>query len=279
MKKVTYCLIVLFITLMVSAATLEAATVITSLPYTITAQGSYIINQNLKASWHGIKVQANNVTIDLNGYSISGNNTSGGYGIYMNGRSNVEIRNGTIRNFGSHGIYEESSSGNSHRVVNVRVMNNKGNGILLLGSNHMVKDCTTSNNGGSGIYTHVGCMISGNTVYDNGYEGISANSGSTVSGNTAYNNGRTGIYANSGSTIIGNTAYSNGGHGIYCNGGGVCTVKNNTVSYNQWNGISLNGNSLVDGNTAYENNQSGGLYYNIIPCETCVFGLNFQGLI
>jgi parallel beta-helix repeat protein len=258
MKKVTYCLIVLFITLMVSAATLEAATVITSLPYTITAQGSYIINQNLKASWHGIKVQANNVTIDLNGYSISGNNTSGGYGIYMNGRSNVEIRNGTIRNFGSHGIYEESSSGNSHRVVNVRVMNNKGNGILLLGSNHMVKDCTTSNNGGSGIYTHVGCMISGNTVYDNGYEGISANSGST---------------------IIGNTAYSNGGHGIYCNGGGVCTVKNNTVSYNQWNGISLNGNSLVDGNTAYENNQSGGLYYNIIPCETCVFGLNFQGLI
>jgi hypothetical protein len=146
MTKITYCLIVLFITLMVRAATLEAATVITSLPYNITTQGSYIINQNLKASWHGIKVQANNVTIDLNGYTISGNNTSSGHGVYMNGRRNVEIRNGTIRNFGSNGIYEESASGNSHRVINVRVMNNRGWGIYLEGSNHMVRDCTASSN-------------------------------------------------------------------------------------------------------------------------------------
>jgi hypothetical protein len=49
----------------------------------------------------------------------------------MSGRSNVEIRNGTIRNFGSTGIYEESNSGNSHRVINVRVMNNKGCGGFI----------------------------------------------------------------------------------------------------------------------------------------------------
>jgi parallel beta-helix repeat protein len=252
MKKVTYCLIALLITLMVSAATLEAATEITSLPYTITAQGSYIINQNLKASWHGIKVQANNVTIDLNGYSIYGINASGGHGIYMNGRSNVEIRNGTIRNFGGNGIYEESVTGNSHRVINVRVMNNKGYGIYLYGSNHIVKDCTVSNNENSGIGIH--------------------GSGSALTGNTAYANGGTGIDGGIGCTITGNTAYSNGGSGIYASFGS--TVKNNTTSYNQYYGIYLNVYILVDGNTALDNNQSGGSYTNISSCPTCTFGIN-----
>jgi parallel beta-helix repeat protein len=252
MKKITYCLMALFITLMVSATTLEAATEITKLPYTITAQGSYIINQNLKANWHGIKVQANNVTIDLNGYSISGNNTSGGYGVYMNGCSNVEIRNGTIRNFGSTGIYEEGSSGNSHRVINVRVMNNKGYGIDLYGSNHMVKDCTVSNNENSGI-----------GIYG---------SGSAITGNTAYANGGTGIDGGIGCTITGNTAYANGGSGIYASFGS--TVKNNTTYYNQYYGLYLNVYILVDGNTALDNNQSGGSYTNISPCGTCTFGVN-----
>ena len=209
MRKVTYCLMSLFITLILSAATVEAATVITSLPYTITTQGSYIINQNLTANWHGIKVQANNVTIDLNGYSIAGNNTSGGYGVYMNGCSNVEIRNGTIRNFGSHGIYEESSSGKSHRVINVRVVNNKGSGIYLNGSNHMVKDCTASNNGFDGIYAADGCAVSGNTAYSNGNNGISAGVACTVKNNTAYHNQYYGILLGGYNLVDGNTAYDN----------------------------------------------------------------------
>jgi parallel beta-helix repeat protein len=251
MKKVTYCLIVFFITLMVSATTLEAATVITSLPYTITTQGSYIINQNLKANWHGIKVQANNVTIDLNGYSISGNNASGGYGVYMNGCFNVEIRNGTVRNFGSSGIHEESSSAHSHRVINVRVINNKEDGIRLAGSNHMVKDCTVSGNGSYGIDVSLGCTVSGNTVYSNGDFGIYALHGSTVSGNTAYSNGGTGILAGQGST-----------------------VKNNTAYWNHYFGIYLFDYDLVDGNAAYANNQSGEIYTNMNSCGTCVFGNN-----
>jgi parallel beta-helix repeat protein len=272
MKKVTYCLMALFITLLIGVATLEAATVITSLPYTITTQGSYIINQNLKANWHGIKVQANNVTIDLNGYSISGNNTSGGYGVYMNGCSNVEIRNGTVRNFGGNGIYEEGDSGNSHRVINVRVMNNKGSGIYLNGNNHMVKDCTVSNNGYAGIYALSGSMISGSTAYGNGNQGIVAGPGSMISGNTAYGNGENGIYASSGSTVSGNTAYGNGFSGIEVYPGS--TVKNNTSYSNQHYGISLGGYNLVDGNTTYYNNQSGGAYTNMNSCGSCVLGDN-----
>jgi parallel beta-helix repeat protein len=274
MKKVTYCLIALFITLIVSVATLEAATEITSLPYTITTQGSYIISQNLKSGWHGIKVQANNVTIDLNGYTISGNNASGGYGIYMSGRSNVEIRNGTIRNFGSHGIYEDSYSGNSHRVINVRVMNNKGSGIRMVGDNYMVKDCNASNNGTVGIdlYSTKSSSISGNTAYGNGAYGINAGVGSTVSGNTAYKNGLGGFSAEQGSTVIGNTAHDNGYEGISVSVG--CTVKNNTAYWNGSYGIYLGGYNLVDGNTLYYNNRLGGPYTNMSSCPNCTFGIN-----
>jgi parallel beta-helix repeat protein len=273
MKKITCCLIVLCITLLVALATLEAATVITSLPYTITTQGSYIINQNLTANWNGIKVQANNVTIDLNGYSISGNNSSGGYGVYMNGRSNVEIRNGTIRNFGSHGIYEENeTSGRSHRVINVRVMNNKGSGILLNGNNYLVKDCTASNNNTHGIATGQNSNISGNTVYSNGGYGIRAYPGSTVIGNTVRGNGDLGIFAGHGSTVNSNTAYDNGWDGIGTDYG--CTVKNNTTYFNQQYGINPGSYNLVDGNTAYDNNQSGGSFTNISPCGSCTFGVN-----
>jgi parallel beta-helix repeat protein len=275
MKKVTYCLIVLFITLMVIASTLEAATEITSLPYNITAQGSYIINQNLKSGWNGIKVQANNVTIDLNGYSISGNNASGGYGIYMSGRSNVEIRNGTIRNFGSHGIYEDSYSGHSHRVINVRVMNNKGRGIYLLGGDYIVKDCTVSNNA-DGILVGNGSTVSGNTAYGNGNKpfgiGISVYSyGSTISGNTTYGNGSDGINVGNGCTVIGNTSYNNGGDGIFANYG--CTVKNNNAYGNQQYGIGINGYTIVDGNASYTNNLAGG-FANMSGCPTCTFGIN-----
>jgi parallel beta-helix repeat protein len=306
MKKVTYCLMALFITLMVSVATLEAATVITSLPYTITTQGYYVINQNLKANWHGIKVQANNVTIDLKGYSISGNNASGGYGVYMNGCTNVEIRNGTIRNFGSHGIYEESdTSGNSHRVINVRVVNNKGAGIFLAGStyianNYMIKDCTVSNNGHNGISVGFGSMVTGNTIHNNGSHGIVSAAGSMVTGNISSNNGGAGIIAASsgviahpGSTVNGNTTYGNGWNGIVAGYGSTVTgntssnnvydgivadvgstVKNNTVYGNREYGINLGGQNLVDGNTAYNSNQSGEGYTNISTCGDCVFGVN-----
>jgi len=207
MKKVTYCLMVLLITLIVSFATAEAATEITSLPRTITAQGSYIINKNLTSTSNGIVVKANNVTIDLNGYYIAGNNTGDYIGVYINGYSNMEIRNGTIRNFGSLGIY--GTLGNSYRVINVRVMNNKNHGILLYGNNHMVKDCTASNNNGYGIFVSFGSMIIGNTAYNNGRSGIYANSGCTVKNNTSSYNQWHGIVLVDYDLVDGNTAYDN----------------------------------------------------------------------
>lgn len=290
MKKVIYCLIVFCFTFLLSISFIDAATEITQMPYTITKSGSYIINKNFWTATNGIIVKANNVTIDLNGYTISGNKKGTYHGIYMNGRTNVEIRNGIVRNFGGNGIYEENVidiDAPSHRVVNVRAIGNGGNGIRLIGSGHLVKDCTASRNGGDGIHCW-GCILSGNIASYNSDSGIAAGDGSIVIGNTAiYNvgigisvadgvlvsnncvrkNGSHGIHTDGGGSIVGNAVQRNAANGINVEGG--CTVKNNTVDENGNYGIWLSGDSLVDGNTSISNTN-----HNISPCATCTFGLN-----
>ena len=72
------------------------------------------------AGSHGITINADNVTLDLMGFSLVGPGGTGLYdGIHMNGRTNVEVRNGTVRNFPQHGICECEShcSGKGHRVI------------------------------------------------------------------------------------------------------------------------------------------------------------------
>jgi hypothetical protein len=136
-------------------------TKITSLPYTITKAGFYYLGDSLNSTSDGIIVLTDDVTIDLMGFSLSGN--SGGKGISMSGRSNVEVRNGTMRYFAS-GIFEDSASSSRHRIINVRVENCTTNGISLIGNTHLVKGCTVSG-GTSGIHidtgTISGCQVQG----------------------------------------------------------------------------------------------------------------------
>ena len=215
MKKGMYYLTAVLTMVLVSAAMAEA-TVITSLPYTITKRGYYTINSNLKSARNGIVVNADNVTIDLKGYTISGSGTGNYFGIYMNGRSNVEIRNGTVRDF-VNGIYEDSADGNSHRVINVRVFATPDNAIYLKGSNNLIEGCTASFSAGWGISAGDGSLLIGNIASNNGQSGIGAGSGSTVKNNTAFNNQWYGIRLEGYSLIDGNTAYNNNQAGGYSN--------------------------------------------------------------
>ncbi len=185
-------------------------TKITSVPYTISNPGFYYFGKNLTYSGSGnaaITVNADNVTLDLMGFSLTKDGAlDSTYGIYLNGRTNVEIRNGTVCNFsGSTAILEASYSGKNHRVINVRVTNNS-NGIMLNGTNHFVNSCTAShNNSYIGIYASSGiitkCSASNNwqgivlyygaitecVVTDN-TRGIELRGPGNVLGNTVYNN-------------------------------------------------------------------------------------------
>ena len=82
---------------MASAGGKPVGTEITSLPTTISSSGFYYITKNLPcvAGSHGITITADDVTLDLMGFNMIG---PGGppdifAGIYMNGQSNVTIRN------------------------------------------------------------------------------------------------------------------------------------------------------------------------------------------
>ncbi len=84
---------------------------ISSLPYTITQGGSYYVTGNLSAGvWDGIVIEASDVSIDLNGYTLS---TDSGLGntdcSVAAGRTNVSVRDGGVRGFNV-GLYAAIAS-------------------------------------------------------------------------------------------------------------------------------------------------------------------------
>lgn len=254
------------------------------LPLTITKRGSFYLTQDVNftdTTHHAITVDCNDVTIDLMGYTITGPNSTNYSCIYMNGRKNIEVRNGTVRDF-YNGIYEASYSGRGHRVINIRAVSNPNIGIYLVSRGNLVKDCTAVENG-YGIYASIGSTVTGNTASYNSGNGIYAEY-STVTGNTAYYNSGYGIYAYYGSTVTGNTANLNKSSGIYashrCNvignecssngfggdGAGIFAFDNNRIEQNHvtYNdrGIDVDGtNNLIVKNSAYGNTTE----YNIAP--------------
>ena len=224
------------------------------LPLTINQSGSYYLTEDATAIGTAITVDVDNVTIDLMGYSLIGPGGGSTRGILITEQKNVEIRNGTIRQFG-YGIYENNALGAQHRVVDVRAVSNVITGINLIGFGHLVKDCTASENDAHGISVWAGCTVTGNTARDNGGIGIFVTTGCTVTGNTAYNNGGTGIQASNGCTVTGNTAKDNGAYGISTINVG-CTVTGNTAYNNEKTGIAAGTACTVTGNTLYLHNQS-----------------------
>ncbi len=254
------------------------------IPLTITDSGSYYFTGDLTypstEAGYAITVEANNVTIDLMGYSLVGPGAGQNYGIWIVGRHNVEIRNGTITNFGGYGIATAGFLDKGDRVINIRVVyNGKAGsyaGMYLFGKHHLIKDCTAigntaygifaadnsivagstaHSNQSSGIYTEKGCTVTGNAAYDNSNIGIIVGACCTVSSNSAYDNANSGLSAGYGSTVTGNAATDNSFSGIKV-GEGV-TVTGNTACMNGFHGIETNNGCTVTNNTAYGNQQHG----------------------
>lgn len=192
-------------------------TKISSLPYEITNPGFYYLTSDLTGAqgWNGINVNADNVTIDLMGFTITGNSQANGTGIQVNNRNNVEIRNGTLRGWQNGGIYDSSGEGVNYRVLNLRTI---GSGIIIVGSNHLVKGCTVSDNTWYGIDIGYG-TITGNVISNitsEGSSGIKIDSG-TVSDNVVRN--CTQGIRSMGGNVVGNSVLCNSGQtGIFVQG-------------------------------------------------------------
>jgi hypothetical protein len=87
-----------------AAAETTQCTAITSLPYSIDVPGVYCLTDDLTtsiSSGNAITINANSVTLDLNGHKLAGNAgaTSTATGILADTKRYVVIKNGTIRGF------------------------------------------------------------------------------------------------------------------------------------------------------------------------------------
>jgi parallel beta-helix repeat protein len=178
---------------------------ITSIPTTITTQGTWCLKQDLATaitSGMAINISADNVTIDCNDFKIGGLAAGAGTqaeGIYAAAVQNVTVRNCNIRGFAT-GIYLGHYGG--FVVEDNRLDSNTEYGMYVYGDGSVVRRNRVFDTGGSsvvssaspyGIATVYSVDVLDNTVSgvaatvgNNGYaHGISAqiNDGGSISGN------------------------------------------------------------------------------------------------
>ncbi len=265
---------------MKTLAQVEPRTPISSLPYTITESGSYYVTGNLSSTTNGIVIETSGVTVDLMGFSLTGDGGYGDYGIYVDGSTNavinrVAIKGGSISGF-FYGLYCEYM--NNSRIEQMVLSDNTDHGVYLYGrygqcNGNIISDCTISGNGDKGVYldgrngqcdgnTIADCTVSENGdygVYLNGYQGQC--DGNTIADSTISGNGDDGVFLDGyqgqcdGNTIADCTISGNDSYGVYLDGrNGQCdgnTIQDNRISKNTTKGIRL---FHADGNRVEANN-------------------------
>ncbi len=137
-------------------------TVIDLLPYTIVVPGNYILASDLTTTTGGITIKSDNVSIDLNGYSIQGETSPSTqyFGISSFGYNNITIQNGNIHGF-QYGIYlsdyvGQASSGDEltgggHIIDSVNISHSSFRGIRIEGQGNVVTNNTISYIGGADV--------------------------------------------------------------------------------------------------------------------------------
>ncbi len=199
------------------------------IPENIDWSASVKLAGSLESSGHGVVVRANDVTLDLMGFTLNGDRSSGDYGIFLDGATNsaiwnVVVRNGIVRNFncGFRAEYVQAC-----RFEHLIIATNSIWGIYLYGysgqcDGNTLADCTISGNSSFGI-----CL-------DGGYGGRC--DGNTLVNCTVSGNGSYGIclFGDSGqcdgNTVTGCTIRKNAGRGIYLSYADGNRVEGNHIS-------------------------------------------------
>jgi parallel beta-helix repeat protein len=237
--------------------------------FRITQPGSYYLTANItgQSGKHGIEITASGVTLDLNGFRLSGvPGTLDGVAVRAFDGQGITVRNGSIQNWGDCGVEFDDLGGHpasgvvsgidasqntrtgiltsSHATVEQCTANENGEDGIAVSTGSRVTDCRASFNGADGIGTNTSCVVIGSNASANGERGFTLGIGNTITGCTAYTNGFQGFSAQ-GSSFLNCTAHTNGDHGFSLFEGNslkACSAYRNTGS-----GFSASGsNSIVD---------------------------------
>jgi hypothetical protein len=187
-------------------------------PVTISVPGSYRLSGDLtvpNADTTAIRVTADNVNIDLNGFSIIGpvvctgipvtscSPTGTGIGVNADLQRDITVVNGSVRGMGSYGIV---LTGDGGYVEKVHVRWTGGSGIVVV--NGTVIGNTAYSNFNNGLDITAG-TVTGNIARYNHGSGIDSGGLTLISGNTALDNAVYGISTNCPANVVGNTAVGN----------------------------------------------------------------------
>jgi hypothetical protein len=238
--------------------------------YTISKPGHYYLTENLTKP---IRIESNEVTLDLRGYLIEYQAPIGGGGgaglIAIDSRSgntpyeNITVRNGHIRGSWSVGV----RLGATCRVHDLQVSYCQTYAIQC-GNGSTVEQCTVKaskpqNNpevpAGPGYWSGISCgdgaIIRGCTADSIAAIGIAGLQGSRISDCVAVNNLGCGIVANSSSTLSGCVAARNGATGIDVNT--QVTLLNCTAMGNFNEGFHIRGGCALSNCASRENREEG----------------------
>lgn len=167
-------------------------------PVVIDQPGSYYLGRDIQAlpGQDAITINANNVSLDLNGFTVRGNlEVMDGNGIVVNGE-NATIRNGQIRYLDGDGV---NCSSGSVTLINVDSTHNGGSGATCA---HMRVDggdfSHNTVNGLGGLYIAVDRV----TANENGANGVGMGADSRVAQSSFIGNTGFGIACPQGNALV-----------------------------------------------------------------------------
>lgn len=255
---------------------------ITKLPYTIKKAGRYSLSAPLTYSGTGraISIEADDVSLDLRGRALTGSAAvslaNESIGIHANGRKNISIRNGIVRNFARGILLDGSNATGGHLIENVEIRNSSFIALTVKGAGSVIRGNNIQSVGADGGYTPLnnwryGIQVLGDsvTVENNRIFEVYGVSSQTayglvvqgLSGQVVRNNVILGTPASRGSTNFNFAlwlhqcadAVVDGNHcvyysfGIYFNNCTNTLYRGNSVTGATSSKYSAPGSSLVDG--------------------------------
>ncbi|MFO0835571.1 MAG: right-handed parallel beta-helix repeat-containing protein [Phycisphaerales bacterium] len=205
--------------------------------FKITQPGSYYLTGNITGvpGKRGIEIASNDVTIDLNGFTLRGvTGALDGITSMLSDATGISVVNGVVRDWPLHGINIGSGPVFGGHVDAVCAESNGVDGIRV-GNQVAVTRCSSVNNG------------------DRGFAGATT---CTFSNCASRGNGSTGYYCTTSCTYGDCTAYLNGSHGFE-SAYDTAAYENCTSSYNNGDGFRLAAANAITGCSAGNNKGSG----------------------
>lgn len=206
---------------------------------------------------NGITVNADDVTIDLDGHALAGPGADSGNGIHQaNTLRNLSVLNGKAVYWKGQGMAGVYAHGKANLVSGVQAATNS-NGILV-GEGGTLANCSAFANTSVGLAARSGSTLGDCSASYNGYAGFDVNSGTILRHCSAYKNGYHGIYAESECLLEDCVTTFNVRDGIMVNSN--CQIANCTASGNGNGGDgagihALNGGNRIDGNNVASNDR------------------------